>query len=178
MTMPEPSAYRACCTQCGFETRDFIAGDYSGYIDPRTKNYARLRVRRRNLLCKSCGTLHARQDVYADPPLLPVLATIGAWFLSVWIVWLVSSQIVTAILFASLWGLFALFAVRAFTSWFERNLRAEYADWIASIESLPNKCPTCGSAEALEPTRARTALPCPACHQETLTVTRTFHGSP
>lgn len=179
MTMPQPSTYRGHCTQCGFETHDFAAGDNSGYFDPRTKNYTRLRVWRRYLLCRSCGTLRIRQEVYADPPLLPVVVTIGAWFLCVWVAWGVSNRIIAALIWAVLLGSFALLAIRALRSWFEKNVRTKYTDWITSVESLfPARCPTCDSVAAIEPTRARTALPCPSCHEVTQKVDCTFHGWP
>ena len=187
MTTFAPSEYRAHCNQCGFETKDFDLGDSrgvgvrtgpQGHFDSYTESYAYLRVRRRNLLCRSCGTLHQRQDATTDCPLLPTLLLVGACVLPVVIVAFVIHEVLAVVLTAMVSVASAVFLIWVFVSAFSRSIRAKYSDWVKVIESPLANCPSCGATDTVDPTRVFTPLPCPNCRHKALTVACTFKGYP
>ncbi|MBW3597832.1 MAG: hypothetical protein KY475_11225, partial [Planctomycetes bacterium] len=179
MTTLAPSEYRARCHDCGFETPEFtlraspgigICSGPSGNFNPFDEQYSYLRIQRRKLLCKSCGTLHERQDVTTDYPVWPILLIIISCILCPFTVSLVVGDIVITALIAMTACAFAVGSIWIFVFAFSKHIRAKYSAWIATIESSGNQCPCCTATDAIEPNRVSKPLPCPKCNRTALIV--------
>ena len=185
--MLAPSEYQTRCKLCGFHSSEFIQGSSfgigqetgpNGPFNPFTERYAYLCVKKQNVICINCGTLHERRHAGIDYPLWPVLLIIAACLVIVTLTAVVWADLVTLIIASALACFIAVISIQTFRSAFSKQVRSRYCKWIAEIESGANTCPQCGCGDAVGLTRKSLSLPCPQCAENTLSLVCTFKGIP
>jgi len=181
--MLAPSEYQARCDRCGYRSSPWIAGCSEGIFvqaGPRGLNetYSHLRLSRTNVVCTCCGTLYPWQHVTIDYPLKPSLVILFCCFVFAGAAAVISRDLVTAVVCATVAVVIAMISIRVFRKHFAERIRTTHAQRIAEMESQTNKCPQCGSADAIALSSRPQFVRCPKCEERTLSIVHTFKGSP